>query len=212
MRALSPPDLPPLVADVRWLDELKARLPELPAARRERFCSQAGLSANDAELLTSARALADYFEAAAKGLSPAAVKTAANLIATELLARLNAEGLGAEEAKIAAGEFGALAGFVSDGTLSSKGAKAAFAAMWEGGCAAAEVVARLGLAQVSDEAQVSAWVKTALAANAKAAADLKAGNERAVGSLVGAVMKLSQGKANPVIVNRLIKEQLGVRS
>jgi len=202
------PDLPSLVADAKWAEELKARLPELPAARRERFCSQSGLSADDAELLTSARSLADYFDASAKGRIPAAVKTAANLIATELLARLNAEGLGAQAAKIAAVELGDLAGFVSDGTLSSQGAKAAFAVMWERGAAAAETVAKLGLAQVSEEALLRAWVEQALRANPKAAADLKAGNERAAGALVGAVMKLSQGKANPIVVNRLIKESI----
>ncbi|MCX5797157.1 MAG: Asp-tRNA(Asn)/Glu-tRNA(Gln) amidotransferase subunit GatB [Elusimicrobia bacterium] len=202
------PDLPPLVADARWLGELKARLPELPEARRERFASQYGLSADDAELLASTRALADYFDAAAKGLKPAAAKTAANLIATEFLARLNAEGLAPEAARLPAAELGALAALVEDGTLSSKGAKAAFAALWEGGGSAAEVVAKLGLAQVSDEAAVAAWVQSALAANAKAAADLRAGNARAAGALVGAVMKLSKGKANPVIVNRLIQESL----
>ena len=198
------PDLPPLVAEARWLDELKARLPELPAARRERFVSQYGLGAVDAELLTSSRELADYFDAAAKGRT--AAKTLANLIATELLARLNAEGLSAGAARIAAGELGALAALVEDGTLSSKGAKAAFLAMWEGGCGAGEVVEKLGLAQVSDEAQLAAWVAEALAANAKAAGDLKSGQARAAGALVGAVMKLSRGKANPVIVNRLIQE------
>jgi aspartyl-tRNA(Asn)/glutamyl-tRNA(Gln) amidotransferase subunit B len=202
------PDLPPLVADARWIEELKSRLPELPAARRERFVSQYGLGAADAELLTSQRALADYFEAAARGRPAAAAKTAANLIATELLARLNAEALPPESSRIAAPELGALAALVEDGTLSSNGAKAAFAAMWEGGGPAAETVAKLGLAQVSDEPQLSAWVKQALAANPKAAADLKSGNERAMGAIVGAVMKLSQGKANPVIVNRLIKESI----
>lgn len=202
------PDLPPLVADSRWVEGIKARLPELPAARRERFAASFGLTAADAELISSSRALADYFEAAAAGRGGAAAKTAANLIATEVLARLNAEGLGPESARIPARELGALAALVEDGTLSSKGAKAAFAAMWEGGGAAAETVSRLGLAQVSDEAQVAAWVAAALAANGKAAADLKAGNVRAIGSLVGAVMKLSQGKADPVVVNRLIKESI----
>jgi aspartyl-tRNA(Asn)/glutamyl-tRNA(Gln) amidotransferase subunit B len=202
------PDLPPLVADARWVEELRARLPELPAARRERFAASFGLSAADAELLTSARALADYFEAAAEGRAPAAAKTAANLIATEVLARLKTEGLAPESARIPARELGALAALVEDGTLSSKGAKAAFAAMWEGGGGAAEAVSRLGLAQVSDEARVAVWVAAALAANAQAAAGLKAGNARAIGSLVGAVMKLSQGKADPVVVNRLIKESI----
>jgi len=201
------PDLPPLVADARWLDELKARLPELPAARRERFVSQYGLSASDAELLTSARALADYFDAAVQG-RPAAAKTIANLIATELLARLNAEALPPESSRIAAPELGALAELVGDGTLSSKGAKAAFVALWDGGGSAAEAVARLGLAQVSDESRLGAWVAEALRANPKAVADLKAGNARAAGAIMGAVMKLSQGQANPVLVNRLIKESL----
>jgi aspartyl-tRNA(Asn)/glutamyl-tRNA(Gln) amidotransferase subunit B len=152
--------------------------------------------------------LADYFDAAVKGRPVAAAKTAANLAATELLARLNAEGLSAEASRIAAGELGALAALVEDGTLSSKGAKAAFAAMWSEGCPAGEAVLKLGLAQVSDEARLAVWVGEALAANPKAVADLKAGNERAVGSIVGAVMKLSKGKANPGIVNRLIQESI----
>ena len=202
------PDLPPLAAGARWVEEIRARLPELPAPRRERFAEAFGLGASDAELLTSARPLADYFEAAAAGRGPGAAKTAANLIATEVLARLNAEGLGPESARIPAAELGALASLVEDGTLSSKGAKAAFAALWDGGGTAAETVARLGLAQVSDEAQVRSWVEAALCANPKAAADLRSGNERAVGSLVGSVMKLSQGKANPVVANRLIKESI----
>ncbi len=202
------PDLPPLVADARWLEELKARIPELPAVRRERLVSQYGLSAQAAELLTSTRALADYFEAAAVGRPAAAAKTTANLIATELLARLNAEVLPLESSRIKASELGVLAARVEDGTLSSKGAKAAFVAMWEGGGSVAEVVLKLGLAQVSDELQLSVWVNDVLRVNPKAAADLKAGHERAVGSLVGEVMKISRGRANPVIVNRLIKESI----
>jgi aspartyl-tRNA(Asn)/glutamyl-tRNA(Gln) amidotransferase subunit B len=200
------PDLPPLVAEARWLEELKARLPELPAARRERFVSQYGLSSESAEMLVSQRTLADYFDAAARGRALGTVKIVANLVATELLARLNAEGLPPESSRIAASELGVLAALVEDGTLSSKGAKAAFAAMWGEGCAAAEAVSKLGLAQVSDEAQLAAWVSEALAANPKAAADLKSGTERAVGAIVGAVMKISKGKANPVVVNRLIND------
>ncbi|MDD5628699.1 MAG: Asp-tRNA(Asn)/Glu-tRNA(Gln) amidotransferase subunit GatB [Elusimicrobia bacterium] len=202
------PDLPPLVADAKWLDELKARLPELPAARRERFAAEYGLGAEDAELLASSRGLADYFDDAARGRAPGVAKTAANLVATELLARLNAEALEPEAARLPPAELGALAALVVDGTLSSKGAKAVFAALWEEGGTAAEAVARLGLAQVSDEAAVGAWVREALAANPKAAADLKAGRARAAGALVGAVMKLSQGKADPVVVNRLIQESM----
>jgi len=203
------PDLPPLVADLKWVEGLRARLPEFPAARRARFKSDYGLSAYDAEVLTSARSLADYFDAAAKGRDRRTAKALANLIATELLARLNAEGLAADSARVGPADLGALAGLVADGTLSSKGAKAAFAALWQTGGACAAVVQKLGLAQVSDEGQLRAWVREALAANPRAAADLKSGKERALGAIVGAVMKLSRGKANPAVVNRIIKESVG---
>ena len=200
------PDLPPLAAGAAWVNELKAKLPELPAARRARLRKDFGLGATDAEVLTSQRALADYFEAAARGRRPPAAKTAANLIAPELLARLNAESLAADCARINPAELGALADLVADGALSSRGAKTAFAAMWEGGGAAAEVVAALGLAQVSDDGQLRAWVAAALAANPQALADLKAGRSQALGALVGAAMKLSRGKANPELLNCIIRE------
>jgi len=200
------PDLPPLAADAAWVDGLKAKLPELPAARRARLRRDFGLGAADAEVLTSQRALADYFDAAARGRHPPAAKTAANLIATELLARLNAESLAADGARIKPAELGALADLVADGALSSRGAKTAFTAMWEGGGGAAEVVAALGLAQVSDEGQLRAWVAAALVANPQALADLKAGRTQALGALVGAAMKLSRGKANPELLNRIIRE------
>ena len=204
------PDLLPLVADPAFVEKLRAGLPELPAARRLRFMSEYGLSDYDAALLTSQRALADYFEAASKGRALATAKTAANLMATELLGRLNAEGVGVESCRVKASEIGAIAELVQDGTLSSKGAKAAFAAMWEGGDSAATCVARLGLAQVSDEAQLRAWVKEALSVHFQAALDAKAGKERALGALVGAVMKLSRGQANPGMAYRLIRESLGL--
>jgi len=204
------PDLAPLAADPAWVAELKARLPELPAARRARFMSRHGLSAYDAELLTAQRALADYFDAAARGRGPEAAKAAANLMATELLARLNAQGLEADAAPVAPAELGALAELSAGGAVSSKGAKAAFAAMWESGGAAAATVERLGLSQVSDEGQLRAWVAQALAASPQAAADLKAGRGQALGAVVGAVMKLSRGRANPALANRIIKESLGL--
>ncbi len=203
------PDLTPLVADEAFIEKIRSELPELPAARRQRFLSEYGLSEYDAGLLTSQQALADYFEAAVRGRQ-AAAKTAANLMATELLARLNAEDVGIDASKVKASDLGELAGLVQDGTLSSKGAKAAFAALWAGGDSPAVLVQKLGLAQVSDEGPLRAWVQEALSTNAQAAADAKAGKQRAVGALVGAVMKLSCGQANPAMVNRLIKESLGL--
>ncbi|MBI5622816.1 MAG: Asp-tRNA(Asn)/Glu-tRNA(Gln) amidotransferase subunit GatB [Elusimicrobia bacterium] len=201
------PDLAPLVPDPRWIETLKASLPELPAARRARYAESFGLSEYDAEVLTSSSSLGGYFEESVRGLPAEAVKTCVNLITTELLGRLHAEGKAVEACPLAASSLGSLASLIFKGTLSSKLAKEVFAKAWETGKAPEALVAELGLAQVLDEGQVRGWVKAACGANPKAVADLKAGNERAIGALVGAVMKLSKGKANPGLVNRLIKEE-----
>ena len=200
------PDLVPLIADEAFVASLKKSMPELPAARRARLTAELGLSAYDAEVLTGDKALADFFEKAAAAAPKGAAKTVANILSTEMLARLNAESKGAGDSPVAPEHLGRLAGLVAAGTLSSKGAKDVFARMWETGKDPQVLVAELGLAQVSDDGAVREWVAQAVAANPKAAADLKGGKEAAIGSLVGAVMKLSKGKANPALVNKLIKE------
>ena len=200
------PDLVPLTASAERVATIKAAMPELPAAKRKRFASDFGLSAYDAEVLTGDLKLADFFEKAAAGAPKAAVKTVANLLSTEMLARLNAENKTAAEAPLAPERLGQLAGLVAAGTLSSKGAKDVFAKMWETGKEPQALVTELGLSQVSDDKQIMEWVKEAVAANPKAAADVKSGKDAAVGAIVGAVMKLSRGKANPALVNKLIKE------
>jgi aspartyl-tRNA(Asn)/glutamyl-tRNA(Gln) amidotransferase subunit B len=200
------PDLVPLVAAEAFVASLKKSMPELPTARRARLASELGLTDYDAEVLTKDRALADFFEKAAAAAPKGAAKTVANILSTEMLARLNAENKGAGDAPVPPEHLGRLAGLVAAGTLSSKGAKDVFARMWETGKDPQSLVAELGLAQVSDDGAVRDWVKQALAANPKAAADLKGGKEAAIGSIVGAVMKLSKGKANPALVNKLIKE------
>jgi aspartyl-tRNA(Asn)/glutamyl-tRNA(Gln) amidotransferase subunit B len=200
------PDLVPLTAAPERVAALRAGLPELPDAKRKRFTSVLGLTPYDAKVLTENLGLADFFEQAAAGAPKTAVKTVANLLSTEMLARLNAENKSAADAPFAPGHLGQLAGLVAAGTLSSKGAKDVFARMWETGKEPQALVSELGLSQVSDDKQIMEWVKQAVAANPKAAADVKGGKDAAVGSLVGAVMKLSQGKANPALVNKLIKE------
>jgi len=200
------PDLVPLVADGAFVAALKKSMPELPAARRARLTSELGLTAYDAEVLTGDKALADYFEKAAAAAPKGAAKTVANILSTEMKARLNAENKSAGDAPVAPEHLGRLAGLVAAGTLSSKGAKDVFARMWETGRDPQALVAELGLSQVSDDGQVRDWVSQAVAGNPKAAADLKAGKEAAIGALVGAVMKISKGKANPALVNKLIKE------
>jgi aspartyl-tRNA(Asn)/glutamyl-tRNA(Gln) amidotransferase subunit B len=200
------PDLVPLTASPARVAALKAAMPELPAVKRKRFTAELGLTPYDAEVLTGDLRLADFFEKAAAGAPKSAVKTVANLLSTEMLARLNAENKSAAEAPFAPGHLGQLAALVAAGTLSSKGAKDVFARMWETGKEPQALVAELGLSQVSDDKQIMEWVKAAVAANPKAAADVKGGKDAAVGALVGAVMKLSKGKANPALVNKLIKE------
>ena len=200
------PDLVPLTAAPERVAALKAGLPELPVAKRKRFTSVLGLTPYDAKVLTENLGLADFFEKAAAEAPKTAVKTVANLLSTEMLARLNAENKSACDAPFAPRHLGQLAGLVEAGTLSSKGAKDVFARMWETGKEPSALVSELGLSQVSDDKQIMEWVKQAVAANPKAAADVKGGKDAAVGSLVGAVMKLSKGKANPALVNKLIKE------
>jgi aspartyl-tRNA(Asn)/glutamyl-tRNA(Gln) amidotransferase subunit B len=200
------PDLVPLTAPAERVAAMKAALPELPSVKRARFTAELGLSAYDAEVLTADRALADFFERAAAAAPKGAVKTVASLLSNEMLARMNAENKTAAQAPFEAKNLGRLAGLVLEGVLSSKGAKDVFARMWETGKEPQALVAELGLSQVSDDAQVMEWVKAALAGNPKAAADLKGGKDAAIGAIVGAVMKLSKGKANPALVNKLIKE------
>jgi len=203
------PDLVPMAADPAWVSELKASLPELPAARRSRLASQYGLSAYESEVLAGDKDLADYFEAAAKGRSGASLKTLLNLMTTDLLGKLNAAGLPVSSSPVQAESLGGLVDLVERGTLSSKLAKEVLGRMWETGKGPEELVKELGLSQVTDEAQVKAWVEQALASNSGAAEDLRSGKEKAIGAIVGSVMKLSRGKANPGLVNKLIKELVG---
>jgi aspartyl-tRNA(Asn)/glutamyl-tRNA(Gln) amidotransferase subunit B len=200
------PDLVPLVAAPEWIAELSKHLPELPAAKRKRFESQYALSAYDADVLASEKDTADFFETAVKTLPKDGAKTLANLVINDLLGKLNAEKASLADCPVKPAAMSELVGLVSSGKISSKGAKEVFLKMWETKKAPAALVDELGLAQVSDDKQVMEWVKQALSANPQAAADLKAGKDRAIGSIVGAVMKLSKGKANPASVNKLIKE------
>jgi aspartyl-tRNA(Asn)/glutamyl-tRNA(Gln) amidotransferase subunit B len=199
------PDLVPLTAAPERAASLKASLPELPAAKRARFVAELGLSEYDAEVLTGERATAEFFQAAVTE-APAAAKTVANLIAGDFAARLNAENKSADAVPFPPAHLGRLAGLMAGGTVTSKAAKELFARMWETGKDPRDLVRELGLAQVSDDGPVREWVKQAVAANPKAVADLKGGKQAAIGAIVGAVMKMSKGKANPAVVNKLIKE------
>jgi aspartyl-tRNA(Asn)/glutamyl-tRNA(Gln) amidotransferase subunit B len=188
------PDLVPLTADPAWVERLKSRLPELPAALRARLISDFGLSSYEAEVLVSRQEVSESFLKTMKLLAPADAKTLANLM-------LNIP----EFSPIAPNLMASIVSLTRS-TISINRAKELFTEVRESGKDPKALVEEKGLAQVSDESQIREWVREALAANPKAVEDLRGGKDRAIGSIVGTVMKLSRGKANPGVVNRLIKE------
>jgi aspartyl-tRNA(Asn)/glutamyl-tRNA(Gln) amidotransferase subunit B len=201
------PDLPPLEVEPAWVDEVRARLPELPVARRARFQSAYALSGYEADLLTQGRGLADYFEAAARDSGKP--KAMANWVLNELLRELPGDDDRAVAAcPIPPGNLAGLLRLIEDGTISGKIAKDVFEKMYRSGETAEAIVSREGLTQLADEGALGAAVDRVLAEHAKVALDYKAGKKAALGFLVGQVMKATQGKANPAVVNRLLGEKL----
>ena len=200
------PDLPPVVLQHDWLENVKANMPELPAAKEARFM-KAGLSAYDAGVLTSSREIAAYFEEVVKG-GKVSLKTASNWIQTDLLGVLNAEKKEIQDSPIPAARLAELLELVESGKINRKQGRDVFDEIWKTGEAPAAVVQKRGMVQVSDEGQLEAWAKAAIEANPKAVADYKKGNKVAIGALVGGVMKLSKGKANPRIISQLLGKLL----
>jgi aspartyl-tRNA(Asn)/glutamyl-tRNA(Gln) amidotransferase subunit B len=201
------PDLLPLVVSEILLNEILQGLPELPDARRERFMREYRLPAYDAAVLTASRAAADYFEALAKA-SGADPKLCANWQMGELAAALNRDEKEVASSPVPAGMLAGLVRRIADGTISGKAAKQVFDAMWKQGGTADQIIEREGLRQVSDAGAIEKVVEAVLAANAKQVADYRAGKEKAFNSLVGQVMKATQGKANPAQVNEILKRKL----
>ncbi len=212
------PDLLPVVLEESFIEDLRATLPELPAAKRQRFRDQYGLSAYDAGVLADSRALADYFEAVAAACGDA--KLAANWVQVELLGQLNRDGLALDACPVAPAALGGLLARILDDTISGKIAKQVFEAMWNGegsgegngeGDADAIIEAK-GLKQVSDSGAIGAMIDTVIADSPEQVAQYAAADEKKrkklVGYFVGQVMKLSKGQANPALVNRLLAEKL----
>jgi aspartyl-tRNA(Asn)/glutamyl-tRNA(Gln) amidotransferase subunit B len=201
------PDLLPLEIGAAWMEEVRGKLPELPQARRERYVRDFALPAYDAAVLTSSRETADYFERMVARL-PREAKLCANWVMGELSARLNREDRDIASSPIHADALAALMQRIADGTISGKIAKDIFDAMWAGEGSADEIIERKGLKQISDAGAIEKIVDGVLAANAQQVADYKAGKEKAFNSLIGQVMKASQGKANPAQVNEILKKKL----
>jgi aspartyl-tRNA(Asn)/glutamyl-tRNA(Gln) amidotransferase subunit B len=199
------PDLLPLVLDPAWVAGLRAELPELPDAKRARFVRDYGLSPDEAGVLVAERATAEFFEAVAQGRDPSA---AANWVTGDLFGALNRKGLGIEHSCVAPPQLGGLIDLIANGTISGRIAKDVFAEMVETGADPAAIVAAKGLRQVTDTGAIEAAVDAALAANPAQVAQYAA-NPKVLGFFVGQVMKTTQGKANPALVNELLKKKLG---
>jgi aspartyl-tRNA(Asn)/glutamyl-tRNA(Gln) amidotransferase subunit B len=200
------PDLPPLVLDPAWVEELKAGLPELPDARRARYIQDFGLSPYDAGVLVAEKETAAFYEAVAKGRDP---KLAANWVMGDFFAALNRTKRDITDPPVTAENLGALLDLMADKTLSGKLAKEVFEAMVETGKPPAVIVEERGLKQVTDTGAIEAVVEKVLAANADKVAEYKSGKDKLFGFFVGQVMKAMQGKGNPALVNDVLKAKLG---
>ena len=199
------PDLLPLELTDAEVEAVRATLPELPDEKKLRFINHYGLPAYDAGVLVAERARADFYEAVARGRD---AKLAANWVITELFGALNKTGKDVTESPISAGQLGGLIDLITDDTISGRIAKDVFAEMLETGKDAAAIVEEKGLRQVTDTGAIEAIVDQVLAKNADKVAEYRGGKEKLFGFFVGQTMKATQGKANPGVVNRILKSRL----
>ena len=200
------PDLPPLQLSQEWIKSVRALLPELPAAKKQRFMTEYDLSAYDAGLLTQSRDLAAYFEAASDRAKNA--KAVANWMSRNLLRRLNESDTEITDCRISPEALAEMITLIESGEISNRMAQEVFDQMFDTGKSAAAIVKEQGLAQISDESELEGIVAQVIAENPAAVQDFNQGKKRAVGFLVGQVMKATRGKANPGIVNQKLQEQL----
>ncbi len=201
------PDLVPLVVDAAWQERIRAAMPELPEAKRARFIRDYGISEYDAEVLTAARVLADYFEAAARAAPEA--KLAANWIQSELLGLLKEAGREIAESPVTPVALGELLKLVAAGTLSGKMGKSIFQKMFATGKSASEIMVAERMEQITDGSEIERLCREVLAANPQQVEAYKRGKEALFGFFVGQVMKASRGQANPQMVNEVLKKLLG---
>ncbi|MDR1275563.1 MAG: Asp-tRNA(Asn)/Glu-tRNA(Gln) amidotransferase subunit GatB [Candidatus Accumulibacter sp.] len=203
------PDLLPLKISREWVDETRARMPELPEVRKRRFMKDYGLSAYDASTLTAALEFADYFESCVEAAGKNAAKPCANWVMVDLAARLNRENLNIAHALVSAQQLGGLVARIVDATISNNIAKKVFEALWNGeGNSADEIIEKRGLKQITDAGAIEALVDAVLQSNAAMVAEFRSGKEKAFNALVGQAMKAAKGKANPQQVSELLRERL----
>src|ERR1700733_6125007 len=198
------PDLVPLRVSAAWLEQIRATVPELPAEKRNRFVESYGLREYDAQVLTGTREISDYFEKAAKVAGDP--RMAGNWVTGDLLGAL--KGREITESPVSPEQLGELVAFIAKGEISGKMAKDIFAKMFENGESAAAIIDREGLRQISDTGALEKIVDEVIAASPKQVEQYKSGKTGVIGYLVGQVMKLSKGQANPAAVNELLKAKL----
>ncbi|MEO8654529.1 MAG: Asp-tRNA(Asn)/Glu-tRNA(Gln) amidotransferase subunit GatB, partial [Ramlibacter sp.] len=201
------PDLPPLVIAPEWVERVRAQMAELPRVMAARFVQEYGLPEYDATTLTQSKAMAAYFEAAAKASGQA--KLASNWIMGELSRRINAGDITIDKAPVSAKTLAILITRISDGTISNNAARQVFEALWSAaGSDVDAVIEAKGLKQLSDTGALEKIIDEVIAANPDNVAQFKAGKDKAFNALVGQAMKATKGKANPAQVNELLKKKL----
>jgi aspartyl-tRNA(Asn)/glutamyl-tRNA(Gln) amidotransferase subunit B len=206
------PDLPPLTISQDWIERIKADMPELPGAMRERFIKDYGLPEYDALILTSSQAMANYYEAVVAKAGKDNAKAAANWMMGDVSSALNRADLDIVDSPVEASQLALLLKRIADGTISNNAAKKVFSLMWDAKSGeenlADTIIEREGLKQISDTGAIEAIVDEVLAANAKSVEQYRAGKEAAINALIGQCMKASKGKANPAQVTELLKKKL----
>lgn len=199
------PDLLPIDLDQEFVDMIRATLPELPDQKQARYMNDFGLSRYDASVLVADKLTATYFEEVIQEQDP---KLASNWITGELFGRLNKQGLTLEQSPVTAKQLAGLIALISDSTISGKIAKQVFDAMFETGKNAADIVEEQGLKQVTDSGSIEKSIDDILAANPDKVAEYRSGKDKLFGFFVGQVMKATAGKANPALLNEILKQKL----
>ncbi|HLQ95859.1 MAG TPA: Asp-tRNA(Asn)/Glu-tRNA(Gln) amidotransferase subunit GatB [Pseudogracilibacillus sp.] len=208
-RFFTDPDIVPLYIDEAWKEKIRAEIPELPDARMSRYIEELDLSAYDAGVITSTKEMADFFEKTVNLNADA--KQAANWLMGDLSAHLNKQGLELHDLAITPEGLAKMINLVKDGTISSKIAKKVFAELLENGGDPEKIVKEKGLVQISDEGQLKEVITQVLDENEQSIADYKDGKGRALGFLVGQVMKATKGQANPQMANKILEEEINKR-
>lgn len=200
------PDLTPIIVTDAYIEEVRASLPEMPQVKRQRMMEEDGLPAYDAGVITASKALADFYDGVRAHYDDA--KKISNWIMVELLAKVNAEGIELVDVKIRPEQMAALLKLIDAGEISGKIAKKVFGEMFVTGKDAEVIIKEQGLVQISDAGALKEMVAAVVEANPKSVEDYKAGKKKAMGFLVGQIMKASKGQANPAVINQLLTEKL----